>query len=56
MTQEEWTRRALAARIEQGLPEHVEDPATLDFLADALSASGRPGPTDDDNSTASDND
>jgi hypothetical protein len=37
MTTEEWVQAALAARVEQGLPEHIEDPDTLDFLADVLS-------------------
>lgn len=40
LSQDEWVRAALAARIEQGLPEHIEDPATLDFLAEILK---RPG-------------
>ena len=44
MTRDEWVAAALAARIEQGLPEHIEDPATLDFLADVLS---HPGAADD---------
>lgn len=40
MTREEWIQAALAARVEQGLPEHIEDPATLDFLADVLAHPG----------------
>ena len=36
MTLDEWVQAALAARVEQGLPEHVEDPAALDFLTDVL--------------------
>lgn len=28
--------RARAARIKQGLPEHIEDPATLNFLAEVM--------------------
>lgn len=39
MTRDEWITAALAARAEQGLPEHIEDPATLDFLADVLGRS-----------------
>jgi hypothetical protein len=31
-----YVQRARAARVEQGLPEVIEDPATLDFLADVL--------------------
>ena len=29
MTHDEWVQAALAARVEQGLPEHIEDPAAL---------------------------
>jgi hypothetical protein len=36
MTLDEWVEAALAARLEQGLPVEIEDPATLDFLADLL--------------------
>jgi hypothetical protein len=34
---EAYVQRALAARITQGLPEHIDDTPTLDFLADVLS-------------------
>ena len=40
MTCEEWVEAALAARVEQGLPEHIEDPAVLDFLAGVLAHPG----------------
>jgi len=32
--------RLVAARIEQGLPEHVEDPVALARIADTLGAVG----------------
>lgn len=35
---DEYVQRALAARARQGLPEAIEDPATLAFLADILTA------------------
>lgn len=37
ITHDEWVQAALDARVEQGLPEEIEDPDTLDFLADVLS-------------------
>lgn len=43
-----WVRRALAARVAQGLPEHIEDPATLDFLAEVFTHPGnRTNPNND---------
>jgi hypothetical protein len=33
---DQWAEAALAARVAQGLPEHVEDSGLLDFLAAAL--------------------
>ena len=41
-TIETYVQRAHAARIEQGLPEHIEDSATLDFLADVLTRTSPP--------------
>jgi hypothetical protein len=37
MTGDEWVGAALDACAEQGLTVAIEDPATLDFLADVLS-------------------
>jgi len=38
MTVEQDAARLVATRIEQGLPAHVEDPAALARIADALVA------------------
>ena len=43
MSVEDYVQRALAARAEQGLPEAIEDPAALDFLAELLSTPTRHG-------------
>jgi hypothetical protein len=40
MTEEEWVQMALDAAVEQGFGVAIEDPATLDFLADVLSHPG----------------
>lgn len=45
VSHDEWVQAALAARVEQGLPEEIEDPATLDFLADVLGSADRQKPT-----------
>jgi hypothetical protein len=37
-SREAYSRRARAARIEQGLPQAIEDADTLAYLADVLSA------------------
>ena len=34
VSRDEWIQAALDARVEQGLPEEIEDPEVLDFLAD----------------------
>jgi hypothetical protein len=52
MTRDEWVQAALAARAEQGLPEHIEDPATLDFLADVLSTPDATAHTDRSTATS----
>jgi hypothetical protein len=36
MTHEEWVERAVNAAVEQVGQEAIEDPAALDFIADAL--------------------
>ena len=41
-SREAYAERAHAARIEQGLPEFIEDPATLNFLAETLSRAPQP--------------
>ncbi|MHB8537890.1 MAG: hypothetical protein ACYDCS_07710 [Candidatus Dormibacteria bacterium] len=38
MTVEQDAARLVAKRVEQGLPEHVEDPVALARIADALIA------------------
>lgn len=40
MTHDEWVQAALAACVEQGHSLAIEDPATLDFLADVFSHPG----------------
>jgi hypothetical protein len=44
---------ARAARLAQGLPQHIEDPATLDFLADVLSRPGRGAAEEVDHASSS---
>ena len=41
MSREDYVKRALDARVEQGLPRYIEDPATLDYLVDVLTHPGR---------------
>jgi hypothetical protein len=36
-THDEWVHAAVDAAVEQGFRVAIEDPATLDFLADVLS-------------------
>ena len=47
MTRDEWVQAALAARVEQGLPEHVDDATVLDFLADVLTRTSAVASTSD---------
>lgn len=41
VSHDEWVQAALDARVEQGFSVGIEDPATLDFLADVLGSAGR---------------
>jgi hypothetical protein len=43
MSGDEWVQAALDACAEQGFTVAIEDPATLDFLADVLSRRSHPG-------------
>lgn len=43
---EAYVQRALAACVEQGFSVAIEDPATLDFLADVLGSAPAPAVTD----------